>query len=168
MTEPPAAGMTGLDADAARFLAPGEIMLCYACRPAGRCRAGVQSVAPSDRQGLVMRLVCPAEYEGGPQVAHGGWTALAFDEALGHIGPLNRAYTVTGRLEVDFIKPAPILAEVEIKAWVDEHEGRKWRLRGEMTLASTGAVLARASGLFIERRPTHFEDHKAWLEAQNR
>jgi acyl-coenzyme A thioesterase PaaI-like protein len=160
--------MTGLDADAARFLEPGEIMLCYACRPAGRCRAGVQSVTPSDRQGLVMRLVCPAEYEGGPQVAHGGWTALAFDEALGHVGPLNRAYTVTGRLEVDFIKPVPILTVVEIKAWVDEHEGRKWRLRGEMTLVSTGAALARASGLFIERRPTHFEDHKAWLEAQNR
>lgn len=168
MSDRPSTPMTGLDADAARFLAPGEVMLCYACRPAGRCRAGLQSVAPSDRQGLIARLVCPAEYEGGPKVAHGGWTALAFDEALGHVGPLNRALTVTGRLEVDFLKPVPILTEVDIRAWVERREGRKWFLSGEMTLAATGVVLARASGCFIERRPTHFEDHQRWIAAQGR
>jgi len=35
-----------------------------------------------------------------------------------------------------------------------------------MTLPGAEALLGRAHGVFIERRPEHFESHRRWLEAQ--
>ena len=48
-------------------------------------------------------------------------------------------------------------------AWCDKVErGRRYN-RGELRLAATGAVLARASGVFVERDPSHFERFRHWL-----
>jgi len=156
-----------LDAEAARLLAPGETMLCYACRAGGVCRLGVDRVLPDGARRLVARLACPESHEGGPGVAHGGWTAAAFDEVLGYMGPLNGALTVTGTLTVEFLRPVPILRDLEVRAWVDRVEGRRWFLEAEMTLAATGARLGRAQAIFVERRPDHFDRHHRWLEGQD-
>ena len=155
-----------LDEAAARLLAPGEQMLCFACRPSGVCQFGIREVAPAGERRILARLVCPSRYEGGPGVAHGGWVAAALDEVLGHLGPLNGALTVTGTLTVEYLRPAPILHALEVCAWVDRVEGRRWYLEAEMTLAATGARLARAHGIFVERKAGHFENHRRWLESQ--
>lgn len=159
--EPPS-----LDAEAAAFLEDGELMLCFACRAAGVCQFGLRTIEPARERAVLVRLTCPPRFEGGPMVAHGGWTAAAFDEALGHLGPLNGALTVTGTLTIEYLKPVPIGEALQIRAWVDRVEGRRWLLVGEMSLAGTGALLGRAQGTFIERKAEHFENHRRWMEAQ--
>src|SRR4051812_1814595 len=55
-----------------------------ACLRWERGRLGVTQEPLSD--GIVSSdLICPADHEGGPHVAHGGWTAAVMDELLGHI-----------------------------------------------------------------------------------
>ena len=155
-----------LDAEAAQFLKPGEMVFCYACRRTGVCQLGLREVLPDGERAILARLVCPPTWEGGPNVAHGGWTASSFDEVLGHLGPLNGALTVTGGLSVEYLKPVPIERDVEVRAWVDRVEGRRWYLEAEMRLTGADALLGRAHGVFIERKATHFENHQRWLEEQ--
>ena len=159
--------MSDLDAEAARHLSTGERMLCFACRAEGTCQFGITSVRPDGERRLVADLACPARFEGGPHVAHGGWTAAVFDEVLGHMGPFNGAVTVTGGLCVDYLKPVPIERPMRIEARVDRVEGRKWFLEAAMVLVATGVVVGRARGVFIERKPEHFENHRKWMEAQD-
>ena len=155
-----------LDAEAAQFLRPGEMMLCYACRAGGVCQLGLREMLPAGERAVLARLACPATYEGGPGVAHGGWTAAAFDEVMGHLGPLNGALTVTGTLTVEYLRPVPIERDLEVRAWVERVEGRRWFLGAEMFLVATNARLGRAQGIFVERKAEHFENHRRWLAAQ--
>lgn len=160
--------MPALDRDAAMFIRPGEHMLCYACRKTGQCRLGIRGVSSDAPRTILADVVCPASWEGGPMVAHGGWTAATFDEVLGHLGPLSGALTVTGTLTIEFVKPVPIERELDVRGWVDRVEGRRWHLMGEMTLRATGAVLGRANGIFVQRNPSHFDAHRRWMEEQDR
>jgi acyl-coenzyme A thioesterase PaaI-like protein len=157
-----------LDLEAAVYLKAGDRMLCFACRASGRCQFGLEQVLPDGDRRLIATLSCPANFEGGPGVAHGGWTAAAFDEILGHMGPFNGALTVTGGLCIDYLKPVPISRPLQVRAWVDRVEGRKWFIEGEMTLIATGALLGRAHGVFIERKAEHFDNHRKWMEAQDK
>jgi acyl-coenzyme A thioesterase PaaI-like protein len=91
-------------------------------------------------------LVCGPENEGGPEVAHGGWTAGAFDELLGQVPLLHGQLAVTGQLTVTYVKPVPVGRPLHARAWLERQEGHRWYVVGEMVLASTGAVLARGSG----------------------
>ena len=160
--------MPPLDREAAQYIKPGDHMLCYACRKTGRCQLGIYSFSTEPDDVVLARMVCPASWEGGPMVAHGGWTAATFDEVLGHVGPLHGALTVTGTLTIEYLKPVPIEREVEVRARVDRVEGRRWYLTAEMTLVATGAVLGRANGIFVQRNPAHFEKHRLWMEEQDR
>jgi acyl-coenzyme A thioesterase PaaI-like protein len=112
-------------------------------------------------------LSCPEGHEGGPGVAHGGWTAGVLDEVLGHVPILHGRMTVTGTLTVRFIKPVPIERPLVARAWVDHIDGQKWSLAGELVLASSGAELATASGVWIARDgATHFGAFERWLAEQ--
>lgn len=119
-----------------------------------------------DGRVLTMRGVCPAAYEGGPRVAHGGWTAALMDELLGACSNLSGSLTVTGTLTVTYVKPVPIERELVCTAEVVGQEGRRRRVRGEIRLASTGALLAGAEGIFVEARPDHYARHETWLAEQ--
>lgn len=155
-----------LDEAAARFLAPGEQMFCFACRASGACQFGIREVVPAGERRILARLACPPQYEGGPGVAHGGWVAAVMDEVLGHMGPLNGALTVTGTLTIEYLKPVPLAHDLEVQAWVDRVEGRRWYLEAELALAGAGALLGRAHGIFVERKAEHFENHRRWMENQ--
>lgn len=112
-------------------------------------------------------LTCPPEYEGGPGVAHGGWTAAVFDEILGHVGLLHGHFTVTAWLNVQYAKPVPVGLPLIARARADQVDGRKWFLSGEILLASSEATLATATGLWIERvHEAHFEAFNSWLSEQ--
>src|SRR5439155_2412302 len=68
---------------------------------------------------------------GAPGRLHGGVMMAFFDEALGlvclHLG----AETMTAGLTVDFRAPVDVGATLELRAWVERREGRKWCMRGE-------------------------------------
>jgi acyl-coenzyme A thioesterase PaaI-like protein len=145
----------------------GGVALCGACRRTGSCRLGL-TTEWLDGDGVAhFGLVCPTDAEGGPGVAHGGWTAGVLDEVLGHVPILHGQLTVTGTLTVRFVKPVPIERPLEARARVDRVEGRKWFCSGELVLASSGAELARANGVWVARdAATHFGRFEAWLAEQ--
>jgi acyl-coenzyme A thioesterase PaaI-like protein len=145
----------------------GGVALCGACRRTGECRLGLTTERLEEDGVARFDITCPREHEGGPGVAHGGWTAGVLDEVLGHVPLLHNRMSVTGTLTVRFEKPVPIERPLEARAWVDRRETRKWFVEGELVLASSGAVLARANGIFVLRdHGTHFVEFERWLAEQ--
>jgi acyl-coenzyme A thioesterase PaaI-like protein len=145
----------------------GGVALCGACRRTGTCRLGLTTERLDDDGVAHFEITCPPEHEGGPGVAHGGWTAAMLDEALGHVVLLNDRMSVTGTLTIRFEKPVPIGRPLEARAWAERREARKWHLAGELVLASSGASLARAKGVFVLRDgATHFGEFERWLAEQ--
>ena len=71
------------------------VALCGACRRLGACRLGLGREELQPDGSVHTDLVCGPENEGGPDVAHGGWTAGVFDEVLGHVTLLNGELAVT-------------------------------------------------------------------------
>ena len=143
------------------------VILCGACRKLGHCRLGLVHRA-LDASGVShSSVICPPEYEGGPQVAHGGWTASVLDEMLGNTSVKQGQLVVTGTLTVEFIKPVPINRELEGRSWIERREGSRVFISGELRLASTNALLAKATGIFIARDFSHFERHQKWLAEQD-
>lgn len=147
----------------------GGVALCGSCSRTGACRLGLSTEA-LDHSGVAhFELSCPEAYEGGPGVAHGGWTAEVLDEVCGHVPLLNNQMSVTGTLTIRYVKPVPIGRPLEATAWVASVEGRKWSIAGELRLSSSGAVLATASGIWVARdKGSHFAGFQNWLAEQER
>lgn len=141
------------------------VVMCGACTAQRRCRLGVQRER-LDGEVALFDLHCPRDHEGGPNVAHGGWTASVMDEMLGHVPLLHRQMTVTATLTVNFVKPVPVERRLRARAWVDRVEGSKWFASGELLLPPSDAVLATATGIWVARDPSHFARHEKWLAEQ--
>ena len=143
------------------------VVLCGACRRVGSCSLGVEKEHLDDDGVLRFIVTCGPGHEGGPNVAHGGWTAAVLDDCLGHLPLQHGVLSVTAELTVTFVKPVPVGRPVEISAWVDRREGSRWYIAGEMTLGPAGAALARARGIWVTRDSGHFDRHERWLAEQD-
>jgi acyl-coenzyme A thioesterase PaaI-like protein len=117
---------------------------------------------------VVSEVTCPSDAEGGPNVAHGGWTAGIMDELVGHAMMLREEFAVTGTLEVVFHKPMPIELPLIGTTQVDKRESRKAVVSAHIELASSGVPLASAKAIMVKRPADHFERHEQWLESQER
>jgi len=115
---------------------------------------------------LRMSGVCPAAYEGGPGIAHGGWIAAFFDELLGQCVNAQGPTALTGELSVRFVKPVPIGPRLVGAARVGLRAGRRRHANGQLVLASSGAVLATASGIFVDARTDHYQRAAMWVLEQ--
>ena len=147
--------------------AASPVALCGACRRLGACRLGLGREELQPDGSVHTDLVCGPENEGGPDVAHGGWTAGAFDEVLGHVPLLNGELAVTGQLSVTYVKPVPVGRPLHARAWTVRREGRRWYVAGVLTLVSTGAVLGRGEAVMVLRDRGHFARHQEWLAQQD-
>lgn len=150
-----------------RGAAVPPVHLCAACARAGHCRLGlgVERLQPDGR--VETDLVCGAENEGGPGVAHGGWTAGVCDELVGHVPLLHGQLAVTGTLTVRFVRPVPIDRPLRGQAWVTRKEGSRWFVEARLCLLATGAELARAEAVMVQRDLGHFDRHRQWLADQD-
>jgi acyl-coenzyme A thioesterase PaaI-like protein len=140
---------------------------CTACERLGYCRLGLLSEHLQPDGSVLTELECGPEHEGGPMVAHGGWTAAALDELVGHVPVLHGQLAVTGTLTVRYTKPVPVGAPLRARAELTRREGSRWYVEARLTLASSGAELARAEAIMVERDPGHFDRHQQWLLRQN-
>ncbi len=147
----------------------GEVQLCVACRRLGHCRLGMTKEELDGGPGRVrVEITCPADQEAGPGgVAHGGWVASALDEILGHTVVLAGHLAVTGTLTIHFLRPAPVGRPMIGFGRAVRREGLRWYMEGELTLAATGAVIARAEGVWIERTGSHYDRFQEWLATQD-
>lgn len=91
-------------------------------------------------------------HQGAPGRAHGGALMTALDEVMGRAAwlELDREDCLTATLTFDFLKPAPVGAQLEVIGWLDERDGRKLHLRGEVRDGEH--VVCAATGLWIEAR----------------
>ena len=128
----------------------GGVALCLACLESGLCRLGFETERLDGVNSAVYELRCPTRDEGGPGRAHGGWTASAFDEGLGHLPGLLQHDVVTATLTVDFLKPVPVAVPLRLAARLDRREGRRWYISGELWLAEPGTILARGRGVWVD------------------
>lgn len=145
---------------------PTGVLLCHGCRGLNQCRMGLQTEALRSDGIVVSELSCPRDSEGGPNVAHGGWTAGMLDELVGHTMMLREEFAVTATLEVVFHKPTPIELPLIGYAQIDKREERKAFVSARIELTSTGALLASAKAIMVKRPADHFERHEEWLETQ--
>ena len=144
--------------------AADPVVLCVGCRAQGRCRFGMieyRRIAEGETKGT---LACPAEHEGGPGTAHGGWIAAAMDEVLSMLPLRHGAFAVTKTMTIDYLKPIPVARVLECAARLNSRAGSAWHITGEIML--NGAVLARGTGIFVERDITHFQRFERWMDEQ--
>lgn len=93
------------------------------------------------------RGVFGTAHEGPPGYVHGGWVALAFDEALGIANVAAGNPGMTARLTIRYRRPTPLHAEIVLDAWTARVEGRRIHTVG--TMSAGGVVTAEAEGIFV-------------------
>jgi acyl-coenzyme A thioesterase PaaI-like protein len=101
---------------------------------------------------VVQGTVTFAEVHNGPpwNTCHGGVVALVYDDIVGLAAMVGAGGGMTARLTVNYRKPTPLFEPISFRAWLTEHEDRKFLARGEMRLGDT--LLSEADGLFIRPR----------------
>lgn len=121
---------------------------CFGCG-ADNSR-GMKLVFELDHQArkVTGRFRLGAEYQGANRILHGGIIALLFDEAMGKLNRLHSVRAVTAELNVEYLRPVPIGAEIVVEAREDSREGRNLIHRAEIRDAG-GKILARSKGRFV-------------------
>jgi acyl-coenzyme A thioesterase PaaI-like protein len=143
------------------------VVLCGSCRALSRCRLGLHRETLRPDGVVVSEIECPRDNEGGPNVAHGGWTAGILDEMVGHALLLREEFVVTGTLQVKFVKPVPVERPLIGRAREVGREGRRVFVQAELELAGTDVVVASAEAIMVRRPADHFQRHEEWLRSLN-
>lgn len=89
-------------------------------------------------------------YQGPPGRVHGGLVATLLDHVMGYAAGTVDQWIFTRSLTVDYDHAVPLFEELEIVARVEQVEGRKIWVVGEIRVA--GSVVARARGLWLPPR----------------
>jgi acyl-coenzyme A thioesterase PaaI-like protein len=122
---------------------------CFGCGHANLF--GLQLEARRTAEGAVeARFFVKQDHQGPPGIAHGGVVTTALDEAMALAVWDGSGLTVTARLEVELLAPAPVGTFVEVRARLERDEGRRRHLLAEAT-GEDGEPIARARGLFVRR-----------------
>jgi acyl-coenzyme A thioesterase PaaI-like protein len=142
------------------------VALCRGCRVGERpCRFGADDFEAIGPDEGVARLICPSDFQGGPDVAHGGWISGVFDDVLGRFLTHNGLKTVTANLTVNFLMPVPVEQPLIVRVRIEAQDGRRRTMSGAMRLEGDTRDRATAHGLWVERRPDHFDRHQAEISA---
>ncbi|MGD9704778.1 MAG: PaaI family thioesterase [Acidimicrobiia bacterium] len=100
---------------------------------------------------VIGTVVYGPQYEGPPGCVHGGIIAAGFDELLGFAQSLSGRPGMTGRLEISYRSPTPLLQELRYEGWMTDVDGRK--IFTAATLCHGDTLCAEATGLFISMKP---------------
>lgn len=87
--------------------------------------------------------------EGPPGYAHGGALTALLDEAMGAAVWFAGYRVLAVHLRIDFKRPVPVGAEVQVKGQVERREGRKVFTTGSILLPD-GALAVSGSGIFVD------------------
>jgi uncharacterized protein (TIGR00369 family) len=128
---------------------------CFGC--GGANALGMQLAFEQDDSTHRIRGVfrIGAQYQGGPGFVHGGIVATLLDEVMAKVNRFEKDIAVTAELTVEYLKPVRVEQEVTVEGWEVERNGRLRMRQGEIR-DSSGAVLARGRGKFVEIDPARF------------
>jgi acyl-coenzyme A thioesterase PaaI-like protein len=126
--------------------------LCFGCGLANLFGLQLEVERDGDRR-VAGRFFVKQDHQGPPGVTHGGIVATALDEAMALLAHDMEERTLTRRLEVDLLAPAPIGSMAYVRAWVEDDDGRTLRLAADLRSEASGeAVLGSARGVFVRVR----------------
>jgi acyl-coenzyme A thioesterase PaaI-like protein len=164
-TEPPAGTVPPVphpNAPPPGMVLPPHYRDCFGC--GDRHPTGLHlTVTVADGVALDAEFTVTTDHQGAPGLAHGGVLASAFDEALGYLLGVLHQPAVTGRLEVDYLRPVPVGSTLVIHAECTGVDGRKIYTRAMGRI--DGRLAVRAQGLFIAVPIEHFAQH-GWADAE--
>jgi uncharacterized protein (TIGR00369 family) len=128
---------------------------CFGC--GGANERGMQLAFEQDDVARHIRGVfrIGPQYQGGPGFVHGGIVATLLDEVMAKVNRFEKDIAVTAEMTVEYLKPVRVEQEVTVEGWEVERNGRLRTRRGEIR-DSSGVVLARATGKFVEIDPARF------------
>jgi acyl-coenzyme A thioesterase PaaI-like protein len=110
-------------------------------------------VTKFDAEAVELTVTFSRFHVGGNYAVHGGVLPLMFDSMFGMvIHAMGRPISRTAFLHVDYRKVTPIDAELTVRGWVREAEGRKSFVNAEMRNPD-GDLTAEANGLMIQLLP---------------
>jgi acyl-coenzyme A thioesterase PaaI-like protein len=129
---------------------PGSA-LCFVCGTENPHGLGV---AFYDDGHTVSAELSPAEHhQGWPGVLHGGIISAVLDETIARVAFLHDRWVHTARLVVRFVKPAPLGQVLRATGELARDARLLMEMRGKLVLASTGELLAEATGTFVPLPP---------------
>ncbi len=100
-------------------------------------------------------------HEGAPNRAHGGVVAALFDDVFGFVLGVLQTPAFTGDLYLRYQAPTPLFRQLACRVRLDDRQGRKILLAGELTDVESGDVVATARATFIEIDASVFSSQTA-------
>jgi len=132
---------------------------CFGCGAANP--RGMHLHFETDEQGqrIVGRFRLGAEYQGAHGFIHGGIIATVLDEGMSKVSRLSDVRTVTAALNVEYLKPVPVDAQLRVEGFEVRREDRQLYHQGEIRDAA-GVLLARGRGRFVVVDPERWSGSK--------
>jgi uncharacterized protein (TIGR00369 family) len=131
---------------------------CFAC---GRLNpTGLQLDFDVSTNKATARHTGQQRHQGYDGTLHGGVVTALLDETMGWAIFHQGIWGVTAKLEVSFKRPVPVGEEVIVSGELVRERGRTIETRGTVSHATSGEILAEATGTFM-RMP---EARRAELE----
>jgi uncharacterized protein (TIGR00369 family) len=123
---------------------------CFGCGPANPI--GLHLVFyVADDVSVVCKPVIAANFEGPPNLVHGGIIATLLDEAMSKAVRVRGLTAMTRQMEIDYLRPVPSATQIRLEGKLVRSEGRKHWTAAQI-FDEKSKLLATAKGLFIEVR----------------
>ena len=132
---------------------------CFGCGPVNPRGMRLAFETDTERQRIVGRFSIGPDYQGAHGFIHGGIIATVLDEVMSKVSRLSDVRTVTAELNVEYLRPVPVNAELVVEGFQVRREGRQLYHQGEIRDAA-GALLAQGRGRFVVVDPERFGRQK--------
>lgn len=132
-------------------LSHGALNRCFGCGQSNRAGLRLKFFV-DEKHTIVCRMRLAARFEGPPGHAHGGIIATLLDEAMNKANRQFGVLALTRQMEIEYLKPVPLGAELVLTGRRIGSENRKHRCEAKIASAD-GVLLARSNGLFITINP---------------
>jgi uncharacterized protein (TIGR00369 family) len=132
-------------------LSHGALNRCFGCGQTNRTGLRLNFFVDTEHR-IICRVRIPRRFEGPPGHVHGGIIATLLDEAMSKANRQFGVLAMTRQMEVEYLKPVPLLVPLELTARRAAVTGRKHRCEAEIR-DPAGNVLARGKALFIAIDP---------------
>ena len=125
---------------------PGSA-LCFVCGTRNPHGLGLQFF--DDGKTVWTELTAAEHHQSWPGVLHGGIIAAVLDETIGRVAFLHDRWVHTARLVTRYVKPAPLGEPLRATGVLTRDARLLMEMKGALVRASSGEVLAEATGTFV-------------------
>ena len=126
---------------------------CFGCGPQNPEGLHLSFTIDREAHTASTTVVLDERYQGAPGYVHGGIIATLLDEAMSKLNRPLGVLAMTRQMDVSYLRPVPIGAELLVKSRFLRRDGRKLFHEAEL-LGPNGVVLSRCAGLWIVIDPS--------------